>query len=94
MSTDIDALVTRFVLNQYREEGTNEHLKACPDITTENAEGSDGSYGCDTGCDYVQFEATITCPHGERDGFEWGDFGDMASILERLEAEVGGESTP
>lgn len=84
---EINALVARYVLDQYRDEGTNEHLKACPDITTDDAEGSDGSYGCDTGCDYRRFEATITCPHGERDAFEWGEFGTIASIIEDLERE-------
>ncbi len=84
---EINALVTRFVLRTYREEGDNAHLKACTDISATDTEGRDGSYGCNTGCDYVTFEATITCPHGERGDFEWGDFGSMDTIIEELEQE-------
>lgn len=44
----------------------------------------DGSYVCDTGCDYVRFEAVIECPHGFSELVEWGEFGDLAGILEDL----------
>lgn len=85
--TDADDLVNRYVLRWFREEsmGHLPHLRECPDLTVTNADARDGSYGCETGCDYVRFEAVITCPHGEREEVEWGQFGELASILEDLE---------
>lgn len=82
MSADAaDEKVARFILATYREpgegQGSNEHLRACPDAVVADPDTSDGTYGCDTGCEYVRFEATITCPHGESEGFEWGDFGSV-----------------
>lgn len=53
----------------------------------EDPDAYNGSYGCDTGCDYARFEAVITCPHGEREQFEWGDFGEIGRILEEFEEE-------
>ncbi|GAA0853385.1 hypothetical protein ACFQVD_26625 [Streptosporangium amethystogenes subsp. fukuiense] len=85
---EADERVTRFILKTYREEGYNDHLTTCPDLTAQNPEGYNSQYGCDTGCEYVRFEATMTCPHGESDDFEWGDFDDLASILKQLDEET------
>lgn len=83
---DADKLVARFILATYREPGKayNQHLKACPDLIVENPDARDGTYRCDTGCEYVRFEAVITCPHGEREEFEWGKFGNLAGILAEM----------
>jgi hypothetical protein len=82
-------LVTRFILRTYRQPGeaANSHLKDCPDILVEDQDAYDGERGCDTGCSYVRLEAVMTCPHGEREEFRWGEFGRLASILEELEEE-------
>lgn len=79
-------LVARFILRTYREphQADNQHLKECPDITVDDPDAYDGTYACDTGCEYVRFEALITCPHGEREAFKWGDFGRLSSILEEM----------
>ena len=84
-----DVLVSRYTLAKYRESGEaeNAHLKVCPEAVTEDPESHNGTYGCDTGCEYVRFEATITCPHGQREDFEWGTFGELSYILEDLEAD-------
>lgn len=84
---EADDRVTRFVIKTYRDEGSNEHLKACPALTATQAEGYDSTYGCDTGCEYVRFEAAMTCEHGERDDFEWGDFDRLADILKQIDEE-------
>ena len=34
-----------------------------------------GSYGCDTGCDYVRFE--VDCPHCHKMVYQTGDFGEF-----------------
>ncbi len=65
-----------------------EHLPHCPELTVTHATAVDGVYGCDTGCEYVRFEADVSCPHGERvEGWRWGEFGDLAMILEDIAAD-------
>ena len=96
MSTPEDRaneLVCRYIVSHYREDNSDreEHLVSCPDITVEDADSGNSmygsSYGCDPGCEYVKFEAVLTCPHGERVMNEFGEFGDMASILKELERQ-------
>lgn len=82
-------LVNRYALTQYqldhRESSFREptHLATCPDASA-NASGRDGVYGCETGCEYVRFTATISCPHGETEKYTFGEFGELASIIEGL----------
>ncbi|WP_157868851.1 hypothetical protein [Streptomyces atriruber] len=57
------------------------HLVDCPTVRVVDQEGSDGEYGCDTGCEYARLEATITCEHGRSADFEYGDFGDLAGLI-------------
>jgi hypothetical protein len=84
----VETLLRGFVLDEYRKEGRGlgEHLTDCPDLVVAELDANDGTYGCQTGCDYVRFEAVLTCPHGERTEWEWGDFGELAYIIEDLEA--------
>ncbi|MER7361903.1 hypothetical protein [Nonomuraea wenchangensis] len=86
---DADERVARFILKTYREPGEaeNAHLRDCPDATVQDPDAYDGTYGCDTGCDYARFEGVITCPHGEREQFEWGDFGEIGGILDEMEQD-------
>lgn len=83
-------LVARYIISHYREENgpCGDHLSSCPDITVTDADASDGSYGCDTGCEYVRFEAVLTCPHGESEAHEFGEFGELTWILEDLEKQA------
>lgn len=90
--TDADDLVNRYVLWWFRNDSTGHlpHLVDCPDAVVRDTKAWDGSYGCETGCDYVRFEAVVSCPHGSSELVEWGQFGELASILEvmgRLEDE-------
>lgn len=82
-----NTLVAAWIVRKYRADGSNEHLRGC-EATTVAVEGGDGSYGCDTGCDYVRLEAVVTCPHDQRDEFEYGAFAEMSYILEDLERGV------
>lgn len=89
---DADELVRRLILRRWQNgDGLpswkgrpSEHLRSCAEITLADVEASNGSYGCDTGCEYARFEATITCAHGESYEFEWGDFGMIDDFIEDM----------
>lgn len=87
--TNADERVARFILKTYRESCRAEspHLAKCREATVEDPDATDGVYGCDTGCEYAVFKAVVSCPHGEREKFRWGDFGEIATILEEFEAD-------
>lgn len=82
---DADELVGAWLTRKFRNEGQDEHLRGCPDLAID-WDGGDGTYGCDTGCEYVRLEAALTCPHGHREEFEYGNWGYMSEILRELEA--------
>lgn len=90
-----DEKVARFVLKDFREgivdrcPANARHLAACPDAKAMHVEGEDGTYGCDTGCEYARLTAQIECPHGMSYEHEYGDFGEIADILAEIEAEYG-----
>lgn len=84
-SPAVDFAVNQFVLERFRREHTG-HLAECPDITVAEYEAYDGAYGCDTRCEYLRLEATVTCPHTETPTeFTYGEFGDIAGFIEELE---------
>ena len=89
--TNADEKVNRLILRRYRSEADGvaypNHIQRCPDVYVAEADASDGTYGCDTGCEYVRFEATLRCPHGEETEFEWGDFGELAYMLDEMDDE-------
>lgn len=88
---DADERVRRLILRRYRSAADGvafpDHLQRCPEVYVDQADARDGSYGCDTGCEYVRFEATIRCPHGGSSQFDWGDFGELTDMLEEMDAE-------
>lgn len=79
-----NTLVSNWIVRGYRKNGGNQHLRGCDQAVVEVA-GGDSTYGCDTGCDYLRLDAVLTCPHGERDEYEYGDFTELAFIIEDLE---------
>lgn len=91
--SEADDLVRRFILDKYREESRlpgrgdreHSHLAACAEVEVADPDAYNGLYGCDTGCEYARFEATIRCPHGYSEEYEWGDFGEIAGILPQLD---------
>jgi hypothetical protein len=96
MRLDADERVNRFILARFRGDTSGRflemdpvkaHLRECSEASATNSEAYDSTYGCDTGCDYMRFEATIACPHGQRYDYEWGDFGELAYYLDELLAE-------
>lgn len=96
---DADELVRRLILRRWHDwtgfrgaMSVPDHLQSCTDITLADVEATNGLYGCDTGCEYARFEATITCAHGESFEFEWGGFGDIDMYIgEMLRDETSGE---
>lgn len=86
--TTADELVNRYILEIYRDGGDNDHLRGCAEASIEESEAYDSCYGCTTGCEYARLEATIACPHGERDDdFTYGEFGRISDIIKWLETE-------
>lgn len=94
MSTKADELVAAYILRVYRErhemnDGTHTtHLAGCAEASVTNPDTQDGTYGCETGCDYYTLTATIACPHGMKEDYEYGDFGMIAFLLKDLEREA------
>jgi hypothetical protein len=91
MNTYDDA-VARYILRHLRDnderpwdEPRLDHMADCDDTTVIDADASNGSYGCDTGCSYYTCSATLSCPHGEPAEFEFGDFGELPSMVKELE---------
>lgn len=78
-----NALVEKWIRGEYAKMFPDNHLNTCPDVVV-SYDGGDGVWGCETGCSYVRMEATLKCPH-EEGTYGYGEFGDMADILEELE---------
>lgn len=89
LSARANKAIADYVLKQYKSLGyyqTNkEHLKKCDEAVIELKTATDGSYGCDTGCEYFRIESVISCPHGETDNYEHGEFGMMWYDVDGLE---------
>jgi hypothetical protein len=107
VSNEYDEKVNRLVLEMFKQLSIGaildkseseipldiaSHLVACESLAVKGAEGQDGSYGCDTGCEYVTLEATLTCGHGWEYEFEYGEFGSMWSLLDDLDRLDKGEA--
>jgi hypothetical protein len=95
----VEALLRAFIIRQYRTAhehrrrpvgpgGYDNHLAGCPDLTAVDVDAQGGSYGCDTGCDYARFEAVLTCPHGEREEYMYGTFGELSYMVEDMIEEA------
>lgn len=94
--SDADEKLNRLVLRLFRQQDADvtghpvdvAHLRTCPDVYAVDATGGDGPYGCDTGCEYVELEANIRCEHGCCARFDYGEFGDMAGLIEDMDADT------
>lgn len=68
-----------------REAQSHPRTHTCPDTDVSFIEGDDGTYGCDTGCEYWRLTARLTCEHfPEGFEFEYGQFGMLNDLLEAL----------
>jgi hypothetical protein len=81
-----DKAVAAWLLGRYRgiapHTGEHQHLRQCPEAVLTPAEAYDGTYGCDTGCEYYTLEAVVSCPHTESPvHWSYGEFGDLAGFL-------------
>lgn len=86
-TTDADEKVRRYILNTYRELHPDHHLSSCDEVQVIHPDAEYGHDGCDTGCEYTRFTATIRCPHEVHHDFEYGEFGNLADILAELDRE-------
>jgi hypothetical protein len=87
VSDTADQLLRSYVLRKFKDaQPVGHHLRNCEEVTVE-FEAHEGSYGCDTGCEYVRFEARVVCPHGAPVAYEFGEFGDLPGVIEDLICE-------
>lgn len=68
-----------------KQRRQSDHLRECDSLRVVSFEGSDGSYGCDTGCEYLRIEGRVACDHVP-DGAEFtvGEFGELDYWLQDL----------
>lgn len=78
-----DELLKRYVMDHYSDRGKNLHKTECGEVKVQYT-AEDGKYGCDTGCDYVRFEAVLSCPHERDEIYQFGDFGELCDIIEGM----------
>lgn len=83
----MERLVQDWVLTQALSDVHPEsHLALCGEVTlTEYTITSD--IICDTGCQHVSWDAVVTCTHGARQEISGGEYGELAMIIEDLEAQ-------
>jgi hypothetical protein len=98
-------LVDRFIMRKFREDSADGadsrsawlrpsvadlHLAACSTIRVVERDTQAGD--CGTGCETATLEAAIGCDCGHRTDWEYGTFGDIASMLEEIVAEEAANS--
>lgn len=90
-----DDLLRRWLWRRlYDHEDLNPHFLGCQEAELK-FKAYDGEYGCDTGCEYLRLEATIECEACEvKQRVDYGEFGDIASLVRALEAFEKGDKDP
>jgi hypothetical protein len=86
-----DKLLRSYVLSQFRAERhpqAEHHIAACGEARVLEFYSGDGVY-CESGCEYLRLEATIGCPHAKPVEYRYGEFGEIAMLVEDLIAEEG-----
>jgi hypothetical protein len=64
----------------------SDHLRRCPTLRVVSFGGSDGTYGCDTGCEYLRIEGQVVCDHDAEGAEFWvGEFGELVDFLADLD---------
>lgn len=77
-----DQLVERFVRQAMAEElPVDHHLRTCPEVEFDYEKNTSQ---CDSGCEHTKLIAWASCPHGFEENVEYGEFGDMDSIIDTL----------
>lgn len=88
-------LVKSFILRQFSEDCASErhpgiqHLLVCPSTFVQETDGHDGIAGCDTGCEYYRLTSTLSCEHRVVVEYEYGEYGSMSYLVDKLIAEEG-----
>lgn len=91
---EADEKTAAMILRKFQAEFHGErhrHLKECADVSVTHSDMYNGTYGCETGCEYARLEATVACPHGHSYDYEYGTFGDLSDLIAELD-EPGGAS--
>lgn len=92
MTTDADRLVERYILDEWlRDQGFNPHR--CDTLHVVDSDAEDGRYGCSTGCEYVRFSAVVACDHQGPTYFQFGEFGNLAGIIEMMAADADSQGS-
>jgi hypothetical protein len=86
-----DRLLRAYVLGEYRDDWPHGHIGQCPEAKVLEFDSRNGSYGCETGCEYLRLEASVGCPHEDPVDYEYGEFGDIAGLITDLEQEEARE---
>lgn len=76
-------LLKAYVLDEFRHEEPRSHVATCPTLKILDLEAADGSYGCETGCDYYTLSAMIGCDH-ETVKFTADGFGMVYDLINSL----------
>ena len=77
-----DDRVRFLILRRAQSDG---RTHTCIDTDVVFIVGDDGTYGCDTGCEYYRLTAKLVCEHfPEGIEYEYGDFGMLHDLLESL----------
>lgn len=85
MREPTDERVNAYVLSLFREDRPpDDHLTSCPDAHAVDSDMFNGTYGCETGCEYARLEAVVTCPHGFKEDFEYGMFGEVSDLIDDM----------
>lgn len=92
MTERTDQLLRSYVLGLFRDACSSDHLAECPEAVVTDYDATDGTYGCATGCDYVRFSITVTCPHDHTINWESGEFGELSWIINDLLREDTNDS--
>ena len=80
----VEQLLKDYIFIKFKQGESSHHLAKCEETKVIEVDAEDGTYGCETGCEYYRFEAVLECPH-EREEFEYGDFGRLYNVIEALE---------
>jgi hypothetical protein len=88
MSSKADAIVELYILDNWR--GDHPDHADCESLHVLNPDAFGGTYGCETGCDYVTFTAIVACEHRQPEEFQFGQFGELNDLIEDLASDYAG----
>lgn len=86
----VETLVADWILKLYKGENPRHHLSKCPgaSVSTSSIEGDSSTTMISdvTAAEVVSLGAIISCPCGERAWYSYGDYGQLDTLIEDIEA--------